>query len=95
MVCFVDPLSVDVAGLKARSIPPYGLMAVWRLSSAVACDAQCDEYDDILAPGVIATSMMFQADTLLTANHPYVAFDRHTASSACTARCGRPRSITL
>ena len=59
MVCFMDTLSVDVASLKDRCIAPYGVMAVWRLQSAVLCDSQCDEFDDILAPGVFATSIMF------------------------------------
>ena len=94
MVCFMDTLSVDVTMLKDRCVPPYGISAVWRLPSNVLCDAQCEEFDDIIAPGVIATSIMFQSDTTITANHPPPTL-LHKIPNNTSSRRDRTRSFTV
>ena len=95
LVCFMDTLSVDVAQLKDRSMPPYGIMAVWRLPLNVICDARCDVSDDLLAPGVIATSIMFQNEAFKAASTrcPNVVTRMDIASDL--APRGRARSVTF
>ena len=95
MVCFMDTLSVDVTWLKERCIAPYGIMAVWRLPSAVLCDAQCDEFDDILAPGVTATSIMFENESFKTTTRLGLTLIGCTNASGRRDRRARARSVTL
>ena len=95
MVCFMDTLSVDVTLLKDRCIPPYGIMAVWRLPSSVACDAQCDEFDDILAPGVLVTSLMFEDESFKATTRPGLTLIGCTNASGRRDRYARARSVTL
>ena len=95
MVCFMDPLNVDFVRLKERCIPPYGVMAVWRLPSRVVCDARCDEVDDILAPGVIATSIMFEDETFKGNCDGYLARRDCLGYNASSGLRGRGRSMTL
>ena len=93
MVCFMDTLSVDVTSLKDQCIPPYGVMAVWRLQSTMICGSQCDEFDDILAPGVFATSIMFKEESFRSTTLP-----SSMIVGCTTARGGyrvRARSLTL
>ena len=86
---------MDVAQLKDKSIPPYGMMAVWRLPSNVICDAQCDEFDDILAPGVLATSIMFQNEAFKVASCrcPRVVDSKNVVADVEPR--GRARSVTF
>ena len=95
MMCFMDTLSVDFSWLKERCIPPYGIMAVWRLPSNVLCDAECHEFDDIIAPGVIATSIMFQdkSFTAVTCHLPIPV--KSTYVDTMLHHSGRARSVTL
>ena len=95
LVCFMDTLSVDVAQLKDRSIPPYGIMAVWRLPSNVICDAQCDLSDDLLAPCVIATSIMFQNETFKAASSRCPRLATSTDDTLYLGSRSRARSVTL
>ena len=95
MVCFMDTLSVNVVMLRERGAPPYGISAVWRLPSDILCDAQCDEFDDLIAPGLTTTSLMFQSDTFTTANHSHTASFRHRRSDYAAHRRDRPRSFTI
>ena len=62
LVVFYDTLHVDFCRLKAKSVPPYGIMASWRLLSIEDCEEQCDEYDDILEPGVLMGCVMTNHD---------------------------------
>ena len=95
MMCFMDTLSVDVALLKDRCIAPYGIMAVWRLPSNVLCDAECHEFDDILAPGVLVTSLMFQNESFKAVSCPLRLPTRSTYIDRSTHRSSRARSVTL
>ena len=95
MVCFMDPLNVDFSRLKDKCVPPYGVMAVWRLLSRVVCDARCEEVDDILAPGVIATSIMFEEETFKDGYDRYLARRDRLGYSAGSGLRGRGRSMTL
>ena len=95
MVCFMDPLNVDFSRLKEKCIPPYGVMAVWRFPSRVVCDARCDEVDDILAPGVIATSIMFQDETFKGGYDSYLERCDCLGYNASSGLRGRGRSMTL
>ena len=95
MVCFIDTLSVDVASLKDRGVPPYGIMAVWRLPSKVLCDAQCDEYDDLLAPGITVTSIMFQNESFKSAFPVRHVAVEGTYADIKDGVSGRARSVTI
>ena len=95
MVCFMDPLNTDFSRLKEKCIPPYGVMAVWRLPSRVFCDARCDEYDDILAPGVMATSIMFEDETFKANDEQRLTRGACLGHGASLGLRGRGRSMTL
>lgn len=95
MVCFMDTLSVDVAWLKDRCVPPYGIMAVWRLQSNVLCDARCDEFDDLLAPGITVTSIMFETESFKTAIALCPSTEKGLYASAQSSLSGRARSVTM
>ena len=95
MVCFMDPLYMDTALLKDRCIPPYGMMAVWRLPLDRPCDAGCKEYDDLLAPGVIATSIMLESESVTTGRRScYSTLYDHDAPGPTRLR-GRSRSVSF
>ena len=95
MVCFMDTLAVDFAMLKDRCIPPYGIMAAWRLPSNLVCYAQCNDFDDLLAPGILVTSIKFENESF----RPTVRQDnmprKHTNASVSIGHSGRIRSVTL
>ena len=95
MVCFMDSLSMDTGLLKDKCIPPYGIMAVWRLPLDRPCDAGCSEYDDILAPGVITTSIMFESE-FVTAGRCSCSSTVYGHDAACsTGLHGRCRSVSF
>ena len=95
MVCFMDTLSADVSQLKEKCIPPYGIMAVWRLPSSIICDAECDEFNDILAPGVTATSIMFEDESFKATTRSGLMIIGCTNAGGRWDRRGRARSVTL
>ena len=95
MVCFMDSLSMDTALLKDRCIPPYGVMAVWRLPLDRPCDAGCREYDDILAPGVIVTSLMLESESVMTGRYSCTSTVYGHDAAGSTGLRGRGRSVSF
>ena len=95
MMCFMNRLTLDFRMLKDRCIPPYGIMAVWRLPSDVLCYAQCNEFDDILAPGMLVTSIKFETESFrahVRRDHLRSGF---TSAGANSKLLGRTRSVSL
>ena len=95
LLTFMDPLNVDLNALKDGGIPPYGVMAAWRLRSPVICDEQCDEVDEILMPGMLVAPVMFEADLSNTAVLPTLRTYSDTDISRPVAHVPRKRTRTI
>lgn len=89
LVVFYDTLDVDYRLLKARAVPPYGIMAAWRLISLDGCEVQCYEYDDVLEPGIIMGCV--------TTNHDIfrVVPSIYTQPLPCSWRCSLRSDMML
>ena len=74
MVAFFDQFSMALSDLKARQLPPYGIMSAWRLPSGVRCDDGCDEVDGILGPDLLTISVTFE-DDLFSVRSPSAIVD--------------------
>ena len=95
MLCFMDRLTVDFAMLKDRCIPPYGIMAAWRLRSDLVCYGQCSDFDDLLAPGILVTSIKFENESFRPPALPENVPSNRTNASVDIGHRGRNRSVTL
>ena len=95
LVAFIDQLGTPLRDLKARNLPPYGIMAAWRLPSDVVCEDDCDVLDDVLGPDMLATSVVFE-DDLFTAGFPRTFGDFAPDEYQCVpVNRRRGRTITL
>ena len=95
MLTFMDPLNVDLNTLKDGGIPPYGIMAVWRMPSSVLCDKQCDELDGILMPGMLVAPMMFETTLSNTVCLPTLRTHSDVDVSRPAAHVPRRRTHTV
>ncbi|PIL26485.1 hypothetical protein GSI_12243 [Ganoderma sinense ZZ0214-1] len=59
---FIDVLDVDYGLLRSMSVPPYGIMAAWRLPCRDPCQMDCDRLDDLLMHLELISTVIFQTD---------------------------------
>ena len=84
LVAVIDLFQTGIQDLKSRSLPPYGIMAAWRLPSDVLCDERCDEVDEIVGPNLLVASIMLDNDLCNSPFHLASSVDSYRASQFTT-----------
>ena len=54
----MDGFQTGLRELKLRGLPPYGIMAAWRLPSDVPCNERCNVQDDVVGRDMLVTSIV-------------------------------------
>ena len=78
----MDGFQTGLCELKLRGLPPYGIMAAWRLPSDVPCNERCNVQDDVVGRDMLVASIVLD-NSLYMSRHPpgYYARGSHTLES--------------
>lgn len=87
LVALVDQFEIGFRQLKSRGLPPYGIMAAWRLPSDVLCDEQCDVLDEVIGPDLLVTSVVLENDPFASqSSSAYYSSTSHVSQSKIANR---------
>ncbi|KAI0698719.1 hypothetical protein C8Q76DRAFT_633842 [Earliella scabrosa] len=59
---FLDPIGTELTNVNVASVPPYGPMIIWRMSSSYVCCGGCDVNDPLMHGWVVTAPLLVLPD---------------------------------